>query len=86
MFKTDSYNSRLYRYEDELPGAFTNAMLFGEGVRWYVLLQYEIGRAVQLYAKYTCSIKNGVRTLGTGLDEIQGNTLQQISMQMDVKW
>jgi hypothetical protein len=50
------------------------------------LLQYEIGRAVQLYAKYTCSIKNGVRTLGTGLDEIQGNTLQQISMQMDVKW
>jgi hypothetical protein len=86
MYKTDSYNSRLYRYEDELPGAFTNALLFGEGVRWYVLLQYEMGNTVQLYAKYTCSVKNGVHTLGTGWDEIQGNTLQQISMQMDVKW
>jgi hypothetical protein len=86
MYKTDSYDSRLYRYEDELPGAFTNAMLYGEGLRWYVMLRYEIENAVQLYAKYTCSVKNGVPTLGSGWDEIQGNTLQQISMQMDVKW
>ncbi|HVN48145.1 MAG TPA: helix-hairpin-helix domain-containing protein [Bacteroidota bacterium] len=84
MYKTDSYNSRMYRYEDELPGAFTNAMLYGEGLRWYVLLQYEVGRNLQLYAKFSCSVKNGVSSLGSGWDEIPGNTLQQISMQMDV--
>jgi hypothetical protein len=37
-YDTSSYESRVYEYEDELPGRVTLDPLWGEGMRWYVLL------------------------------------------------
>jgi hypothetical protein len=37
-YDTSSYESRLYEYEDDLPGRVSLDPLWGEGMRWYVLL------------------------------------------------
>ena len=37
-YDTSSYESRVYEYEDDLPGRVSLDPLWGEGMRWYVLL------------------------------------------------
>jgi hypothetical protein len=86
MFETDSYDSRIYEYEDDLPHAFSNPPLYGRGVRWYLILRYEIFSKVSLATKYSQTIKEGVTTIGSGLDEIEGNTQSLLSMQLDVRF
>jgi len=39
FFRSDSYLSRLYEYEADLPGSFSNYALFGRGFVWYILLK-----------------------------------------------
>ena len=41
-FQSDSYNSRLYTYESGVPGYFSIPVLYGQGSRHYLLLDYRI--------------------------------------------
>jgi hypothetical protein len=86
VFETDSYDSRIYEYEDDLPRASSNPALYGRGLRWYLILRYHIFLKVDISAKYSQTIKDGVKSLGSGLDEIEGNTQSLLSMQLDVRF
>ncbi len=52
FFRTDSYRSRLYEYENDLPGSFANYPLYGEGFKWFVLLKMRFGDSLDLWLKY----------------------------------
>ena len=51
FFRTDSYQTRLYEYEQDLPGSFANFAFWGEGYRWYVLLKSRCSRWLTLWLK-----------------------------------
>jgi hypothetical protein len=40
FFNTDSYDSRIYEFENDIQGVMSNVPLYGEGRRWYVVLKY----------------------------------------------
>jgi hypothetical protein len=84
FFHTDSYESRLYEYENDLRGAFSNPGLYGVGKRVYVMVRYTVTPEVMLSAKYAETQKEGVTSIGSGPTEIQGNLDNRISFQMDV--
>lgn len=86
FFKTDSFNSAVYEYENNLTGVLTNLALFGEGIRWYILLRYRILRAITLSVKYSETFKPGETTLGSGDSEIEGNLDNRIGIQLDIKF
>ena len=86
VFETDSYDSRMYEYEDDLPRASSNPALYGRGLRWYLFLQYTIFLKVDISAKFSQTIKDGVKSIGSGLDEIEGHTQSLLSMQLDVRF
>jgi hypothetical protein len=86
IFETDSYDSRIYEYEDDLPRASSNPALYGRGLRWYLILRYNIFLKVDITAKYSQTVKDGVKSIGSGLDEIKGNTQSLLSMQLDVRF
>lgn len=52
LFRTDSYNSRLYEYESDLPGSFANYAIFGEGYMWYILLRWSFWQRFSIWFKY----------------------------------
>jgi hypothetical protein len=83
VFDTDSYDPRIYEFESELHGTFVNPALSGKGIRMYVLTRYEIG-ACEFSIKYSSTIKPGMKSLGTGTNEIQGDIDDQLSFQIDV--
>lgn len=51
-WSTDSYDSRLYAYEHDLPGVMTNTALYGEGWGWYALVTLKTSRGIRFALKY----------------------------------
>jgi hypothetical protein len=86
VFETDSYDSSIYEFEDEVPGAYSNPALYGRGMRWYFILRYQIFSKTYIAAKYAQTVKDGVKSIGTGLDEISGDSQSIMSMQVEVRF
>lgn len=85
FFDTQSYDSRLYEYEADLRGAFSNPGLYGKGRRWYLMIDYAIARTFTLSAKYSETQREGVTTISSGSTEIQGPLDNRLSVQIDVR-
>lgn len=66
-FQTISYNSRVYEYEDDLLGSFTNPGLYGKGFRWYVISRYSHSRSIDVAIKLSQT-----RHAATGAKEAAG--------------
>jgi len=52
FFHTSSYNSRIYEYENDLPGSFSNYALHGDGYKWYMLFKIRLSDYLLAYIKY----------------------------------
>ena len=51
LFNTTSFNSRIYEYERDLPGSFSNIALFGNGAKTYLLIKWKIYANLFLWLK-----------------------------------
>jgi hypothetical protein len=84
VFETDSFDSRLYEFEGDVRGTFSNPALFGKGIRWYLLARYELDARIDLWVKYAQTIKDGVRVIGSGSNQILGDLENRLSFQVDI--
>ncbi len=84
FFKTDSFSSAIYEYENNLTGVLTNIPLFNEGIRWYFILRYRPYKIITVSAKYSETYKPAENSLGTGDNSIPGNLDNSLSVQLDV--
>ena len=83
LFDTKSYNTRLYEFENDLRGVMTNLPMFGEGFRWYFLINYEIINNLKLYLKYSETFKPNLSSISSGNSKIFGNVDNRLSFQLD---
>ncbi len=56
FYNTDSYNSRLYEYESDLPGSYANYAVYGEGKMYYLLIKWKIYNKISILFKYRYNI------------------------------
>ncbi|HLF19314.1 MAG TPA: hypothetical protein VI704_00855, partial [Bacteroidota bacterium] len=84
IFQTDSFDSRVYEFENDLRGTFLNPALFGKGIRWYLLARQRLTGYLELSAKYSRTVKDGAKTISSGSNEIMGDAESQMSFQIDV--
>ena len=83
FFKTDSFGSAIYEYENNLTGVLTNVPLFNEGIRWYFLLRYRPYKMITVSAKYSETYKPAEKTIGSDDNSIPGNLDNSLSIQLD---
>ncbi|MBU2492704.1 MAG: helix-hairpin-helix domain-containing protein [Bacteroidetes bacterium] len=86
FFDTDSYDSRIYQFENDLIGIMNNTALFGKGSKWYFIINYDLLNNIIISAKYSELYQPELRTLSSGLNEINGNLSSRISIQVDLKF
>ncbi len=86
FFQTDSYSTRIYAYERDLDGVLTLPALYGTGIRWYGLLRYTLSDKIELSAKYSDIIRDDVKHIGSGLDELPTNHDNRVGVQVDVRF
>ncbi|GBD91323.1 helix-hairpin-helix motif protein [bacterium BMS3Abin04] len=85
FFKTDSYNSRIYEFENDLRGILFNPALYGNGMRWYLIAQYRLSNLFNMSLKYSETYKPSTLSLGSGNNEIFGGLDNKISLQIDAQ-
>jgi hypothetical protein len=86
MFDTESYFSRIYNYEHDVLYAFSIPSFFGRGIRTYLNVRWSIGKHVDLWFKYALTCYRDRETIGSGLDEIDGNKKSELRIQLRLKF
>jgi hypothetical protein len=81
-FETDGYNSRLYAYENDLLYSYSIPGFFNKGLRYYGNLNYDLNKHVSCWIKWSQTIYRNAHIVGSGLDEISGNTKSEIRVQI----
>jgi len=86
VFNTDDYDSRVYEFEEDLKGVMSNLGLSGKGTRWYLVLKYKPYTFAELTAKYAATYYDGVQTIGSGNDIIQGDLNNRFNIGVEINF
>lgn len=81
VFDTDSYDERLYAYENDLSQTFTIASYYGKGVKVYGVLQYK-WRFLNCQVKVSRLLFRDREQIGSGLEQIEGNHKTEVKAQL----
>jgi hypothetical protein len=84
-FSTDSYNSRIYAYENDLLYTFSIPAFYGKGFRTYINLNYKIAKNLDFWFKAGNTLWNDRDVISSGYNEIQGNNKTELKFQLRLK-
>lgn len=93
-FDVKDYDARIYAFENDIINEYYIPAYNGRGLRFYFNARYRINRHLRLEARYgiyamdrindePISAKNSI---GSGLDEIEGNNKSTFKFQIRYKW
>jgi hypothetical protein len=85
IFDTDSYQSSLYSYEQDLLYNFSIPAYYSKGFRYYINVKYNY-EPVTFYLKLGRFYYTDKNSIGSGLNMIDGNTKTSLKMQLRIKW
>lgn len=85
IYQTDSYNARIYQFENDIPGVMTNTALYGKGNRIYVVGKFKVYKELSISFKYSETFKPLERTLSSGYSQINNNVDNKLAFQLDWK-
>jgi len=86
VFDTDSFDSRVFQFENDLLYVLSNTGLSGQGQRSYLVINYEPTEFLELWFKYSLSVFENVNFISSGLNEIEGNRNSDFGIQARVKF
>jgi hypothetical protein len=80
-FETDSYNSRIYAYENDVLYSYSIPAFYDKGFRYYLTINYYLGKRISFWLRWAQTIYRDKTTVGSGLDEINGNKKSEVKVQ-----
>ncbi|WP_340152530.1 helix-hairpin-helix domain-containing protein [uncultured Marivirga sp.] len=86
IFDTDDFENRQYVYEKDVLYAFSIPAYQNVGSRSYALLQYKFSKKLQMWARYAQFRFVDQFTVGTGNEEIEGDTRSEVKVQMMMRF
>jgi len=84
-FNTDSYNSRIYTYENDLLYTFSVPALYGKGLKTYLTLKYELRRNIDLWLKFEHTHLTDREIISSGYNQINGNNKTMLKFMLRLK-
>jgi hypothetical protein len=85
-FDTDSYDSRIYAYEQDLTSGFSFSPLYSRGYRTYFMVKYDISHSISCRLRISQSNYIDKASVGTGLDKINSSTRSEIKLQLSARF
>ncbi len=86
LFDTDSYDTRIYSYENNALYVFAVPSYYYQGSRAYAMIRYSFLRHCDLWVRYGVFIYNNRSSIGSGAEEITGSKKSDITVQLRVKF
>lgn len=85
-YDTDSYNSRVYSYENDLLYYFAIPEFHGRGIRTYLNMKWLPVKKLTLYLKVGYTLRQDAASMGSGNDASPGNHKFDIRSQLAIKF
>jgi len=82
IFDTQSFNTRIYAYENDVLYAYAVPAYQGRGIRFYGNVRYTVFRGLDLWIRYARSNYSGQESVGSGNDQINGNKRSDVRLQV----
>jgi len=86
LFDTDSYDTRIYTYENNALYVFAVPSYYYQGSRAYVLIRYTFLKHFDLWVRYGNFIYNNRSVISSGAEQINGNRKSDITVQLRMKF
>ena len=86
LFDTDDFDNRQYVYEKDVLWAFSIPAYNGRGIRSYAVLRYKLSRKIDFWLRYARFDFRDRDTIGSGGEEILGNTRSEVRGQLRFKF
>jgi len=86
MFDTDDFSSRLYQFENDLLYVLSNTVLFDQGQRMYIVVNYEATRWLEFWLKAATTMYEDRNVISSGLSQINGNRRSDVGIQARVRF
>jgi hypothetical protein len=81
-FNTDSYDSRIYAYENDVLYAVSFPAYYGKGWRYYLIGKMPISRNLDAWIRLAQTNVSDRATIGSGTSEIDGNRKTDLKVQL----
>jgi hypothetical protein len=82
FFETESYASRLYGFENDVLYSQSVPAVFGQGLRYYTIIQYRPISNISLGARWAQTVYRDRREIGSGQDLIVGRFKTELKFQI----
>ncbi|VAW15192.1 hypothetical protein MNBD_BACTEROID01-468 [hydrothermal vent metagenome] len=86
VFKTDSYNSRIYAYENDLLYNYSIPAYYGNGFRVYLNTSYKFSTFLGVWLKLSNTTYSDRESIGSGYNEVDGRNLTEVKIQARLKF
>lgn len=86
LFDTDDYDNRQYVYENDVWLAFSLPAYYGKGIRRYILLEYKLNSYISFWLRYADTRYTDRDSVGSGVDETDGNVRSDLKFQTRIKF
>jgi hypothetical protein len=84
-FNTESYDTRIYAYENDLLYTFSIPAYYGKGIRTYINLKYKISNKLDFWFKVGNTFWSDRNIISSGNNEIQGSNKTELKFQLRLK-
>jgi len=61
-------------------------MFQNSGVRFYLMASYKIAKNIKVFARFSQTQYSNVKSIGSGLEQINGNTQSDLIMQLQMSF
>ncbi len=82
LFDTDSYDTRMYSFENNALYVFAVPAYYYQGSRAYILVRYSFARHFDLWVRYGEFLYNNRSTISSGAEEIKGSRKSDFVVQL----
>lgn len=82
LFDTDTYDERIYAYENDVLYGYSIPGLYSKGSRMYLLVRWSATKHLDFWARIAHTNYVNKDVVGSGLEEIQGPSKTELKVQM----
>jgi len=85
LFDTDSFNTAIYAYENDILGFFSVPPYSGRGSRYYAILNYKLPKGFEIWLRYAqTNMHDAQNLLGSGLESTGKPRRSEVKAQ--IRW
>jgi len=86
VFDCDTYDTRIYSFENDVLYAYSIPAFYNKGSRYYIVGHYRVNRHIDVWLRYAQTFYSNVNVISSSLTQINGNKRSEVKAQIRIKF